>query len=37
MTNGSSDDLKDFMQVLRRALIMLVRWIEKRYGIPNDS
>ena len=24
-------DLHEFMQVLRRALMMIVRWIEKRY------
>lgn len=23
----------EFMRVLRRALLMIVRWIEKRYGL----
>lgn len=26
-------DLREFMAVLRRALLMIVRWIEKRYGM----
>jgi hypothetical protein len=26
------DDLRDFMWVLRRALYLVLRWIEKRYG-----
>lgn len=25
------DDLQEFMLVVRRALLMLVRWIERRY------
>jgi len=28
----SDNELRDFLLVLRRALLMLVRWIEKRYG-----
>ena len=27
------DDLREFMLVLRQALLMIVRWIENRYGI----
>jgi hypothetical protein len=27
------DDLKEFMLVLRNALLMIVRWIEKKYQI----
>lgn len=30
------DDLREFLLVLRRALLMIVRWIEKRYGIATD-
>jgi len=30
------DDIKEFMLILRQALLMIVRWIEKRYGLlPN--
>jgi len=31
------DDLREFMLVLRRALLMVVRWIEKRYAIQSDN
>lgn len=27
------DDLKEFMLILRRALLMVVRWIEQKYHI----
>lgn len=27
------DDLKEFCIVLRQALLMIVRWIEKRYNL----
>ena len=27
------DEWIEFMKILRRALLMIVRWIEKRYGI----
>ncbi len=27
------DDIKEFLLVLRRALLMIVGWIEKRYGL----
>jgi hypothetical protein len=30
------DDLREFLIVLRRALLMIVRWIEKKYGEPED-
>jgi len=26
------DDMREFMLVVRDALLMVVRWIEKRYG-----
>jgi len=29
----ASDDLREFLLVLRRALLMIVRWIEQRYEI----
>jgi len=28
---GRDDDLREFFMVLRQALLMIVRWIEKRY------
>jgi len=31
----NNDDFKDFMLVLRKALLMIVRWIEKRYGLES--
>jgi hypothetical protein len=27
------DELREFMLILRQALLMIVRWIEKRYGL----
>jgi hypothetical protein len=32
MTAGT-DDLRDFLLVVRRALLLVVRWIEKRYSL----
>ncbi len=29
---ASQQELREFMQVLRRALLMIVHWIEGRYG-----
>lgn len=29
------DDLLELMKVIRRALLMVVRWIETRYGIAD--
>jgi len=29
----TDDDLRDFMLTLRRALMMVIRWIEKHYGV----
>ncbi len=37
--NGGSDEMKEFCLVLRRALLVVVRWIESRYGLgagPRD-
>jgi len=31
VTLGSGDDLREFLLVLRQALLMIVRWIEKHY------
>jgi hypothetical protein len=28
----TDDQLRDFLLMLRRALLMVVRWIEKTYG-----
>lgn len=30
-----SDELREFMLVLRRALLIIVRWIEKRYSLQS--
>ena len=32
-----NDELREFMLVLRRALLMIVNYIEKRYGIQADN
>jgi hypothetical protein len=29
----TQNELHDFMIVVRKALLMIVRWIEKRYGV----
>lgn len=29
--DGDSDDVREFFLLVRRALLMLVRWIESRY------
>lgn len=31
--NVKQDDIKDFMVTLRMALLTIIRWIEKRYGL----
>ena len=33
----TDDDFKDFLLILRRALLMVVRWIEKHYEVNDDS
>lgn len=30
---AKADDLREFMIVLRQALLMIVDWIERRYGL----
>ncbi len=30
------DDIREFMLVLRRALLMVVRFIERKYGIISE-
>jgi hypothetical protein len=37
--NSRGDELKEFCMVLRRALLMVIRWIESRYDLaagPRD-
>jgi hypothetical protein len=34
---SQSTDLREFMIVLRRALLVIVRWIEKRYGLKRHE
>lgn len=29
---SQSEEMREFMLVVRRALMLVVRWIEKRYG-----
>jgi hypothetical protein len=29
----NTDEIKEFMMVLRQALLMIVRWIERRYKL----
>lgn len=31
------DDLREFMLVLRRALLMIVAWIEQKYGLKDNG
>jgi hypothetical protein len=33
--NGQPDEMREFMLVLRNALLMIVRWIEKKYNVGN--
>jgi hypothetical protein len=35
MSEKNRDDLREFMLVVRRALLMMVRWIERRYKHPS--
>ena len=38
MSTQRDEDLREFLLVLRRALLMVVRWIEKRYlGDSNND
>ena len=32
MGDEQRDDLREFMWVVRRALYLVIRWIERRYG-----
>ena len=32
-----NDDLKDFLIVLRRALLLIVRYVESKYGLPRSE
>lgn len=34
---NEQDDLREFMIVLRRALLMVVEWIERRYGLKRKA
>jgi len=34
---ADSNDLREFMLVLRRALLMIVRWIERRYELATAT
>lgn len=30
---GESAEFREFMLIVRQALLMVVRWIEKKYGV----
>jgi hypothetical protein len=32
---GGDPEMREFMLVLRNALLMIVRWIEKKYNVGN--
>ena len=34
VTHRQADELREFMLILRRALLLIVRYIEKRYNLP---
>ena len=34
---ADNDELREFMLILRRALVMIVRWIERRYKSAAES
>jgi hypothetical protein len=34
--NNQADELREFMLTLRRALLLIVRWIEKRYDLRGE-
>ena len=36
-SSDSPDDLRDFCLMLRRALYMVIRWIEDKYGGPGHT
>lgn len=33
---AQDDDIREFMLVLRRALLMVIRWIERKYNLEPD-
>jgi hypothetical protein len=35
MTPSNSDDLREFLLVLRRALLMVCKFIERKYGVAD--
>lgn len=38
MSTKQQDDMREFMLVLRRALLMIVKWIDKRYDLrPSEQ
>ena len=34
---SSDDSMREFLLVLRQALLMIVSWIEKRYGLERRN
>ena len=34
---ATDDEFRDFLLVLRRALLLIIRWIERRCGIGADN
>lgn len=33
VTSGSPDEMREFMIVVRQALMLICSWIERRYGL----
>ena len=36
MNASKDDDLREFLLVLRRSLLFIVKWIEKKYGVTDN-
>lgn len=32
-----TEDMRDFLMVIRRAILMVNEWIERRLDLPNDE
>lgn len=33
----TEDDLREFMIIVRRALLLVVKWIEKKYNLQSEK
>lgn len=34
-SSNDTNDMREFLLIVRRALIFIVRWIEKKYGVTD--